>query len=156
MHDFKFQFEEKLDKFAKPTSKLETWIPLDRDPGLSEEEKHSVLYGDAAESLHIVKPAFLYVDYKSGLNYVPSDQLDYYYLLAKLKKSPYLVLLGEQKKSLTMQRHLVENHKMSDKNTYYLDLYFGPYFGGLTPKCFLFEKVSLSKIPNTMVLFKET
>ena len=155
MGDFKFQFDLPSERRVSKAKVLETWVPLEHNPELNALEKESVLFGEAVEELYLVKPAFLYVDAKLGINYIPGDDLDYYYTLAKLKKSPYLVLLGEEKKTPQMQSHLNNAQIGGTGNSYYLDIYLAPNFGGLKPKCILFEKTHLHVIPNTMVLFRE-
>lgn len=155
MHDFQFQFDHGAEKEVKPVSNLETWVPLEDNPELNSKEKEAVLFGNAVDSLYIVKPAFLVINERSELDYVEAKELDYYYVVAKLKKSPYMVLLGEEKSSKVMQKHMNERNAQFKEKTFYLDLYFSPNFGGLKPRNYLFEQVKLNAIPNAMVLFKE-
>ena len=155
MTEFQFQFDPVPKKKKIKRSRLETWIPLPENALLNPAEKEAVLYGDAIEQLFLVMPAFLFVDEKKTLSYFQSNELDYYYTVAKLKKSPYLVLLGEEKKSAHMHHLLEEREAEISKHTFYLDNYFPPNFGGIKPKCLLLEKTQLTVIPNTMVLFRE-
>tara|TARA_Y100001970_G_C13970714_1_gene718054 strand:+ start:288 stop:761 length:474 start_codon:yes stop_codon:yes gene_type:complete len=152
MNEFKFQFNRGADKAPKAAGSLETWVPLEKNPGLNAKEKEAVFYGDAVEHLHIVKPAFLFMNSNSEIDLTTSDELDYYYVLAKLKRSPYLVLLGEEELTQKMKKQLQE---VDETDVYYLDLYFSPNFGVFKPRNFLFEKVELSSIPNTMVLARK-
>ena len=154
MFDYQFQFDTNPKMMQSKGSQLEFWVPLQQDPFLHPQEKNALLYGDIIESLHVVKPAFLYTDSQKRIDFSPADQFEYYYTIAKLKKSPYLVLIGEEKKSSVMQEHLEKNHRADNKNCFYLDLYFGPTFGGVRPKYFLFERTDLKSVPNTMVLFR--
>ncbi len=152
MSDFQFQFDRPLNKKSVAHLNIETWVPLTENPQLSSQEKEAVLFGDVVEELYLVRPAFLYLNQKEKLSFIPAGELEYYFTVAKLKKSPYLVLLGEEVKSRHMEQFLNKN---KPKKTFYLDNYLAPHFGTIKPKCHLFEKVSLNLIPNTMVLFRE-
>ena len=155
MHEFQFNFDKKPEKKLPEKGLLECWLPIENNPQMLPKEKDAVYFGDAVDSLYIVKPAFLHSDSENGLAFMPADELEYYFLLAKLAKSPYMVLLKEQKKDAHMKKHLLERHTISDMNTFYLDHFNGPGFGGLSTSDTLFEKKTISYLPDTMVLFRK-
>ncbi len=156
MQEFKFHFDSAPKKKRSKRSILETWVPLSQNAELTAKEKETVLFGDSIDELYLVKPAFLYINAREQVKFVSGEELNYYYTVAKLKKSPYLVLLGEEIKSKNMQTFLQKKQTGETTTIFYLDIYLSPHFGALKPKFHLFEKVSLSGIPNSMVLFKET
>lgn len=153
MHSHKFLFDKGKPAKKAAKAKLETWVPLE-EPQLTDVEKESVLYGDATESIFIVRPAFLLHDGKE-MGYVKGDHYNSYSIGAKLKRSPYMVLLGEEIASPSMQKFLKEKHTLLEPEMYYLDCFFSPGYGALKPQYILLEKVALSNIPTTSVLFKD-
>lgn len=154
--DFDFIMPEKAEAKGSLGATLEHWVPLSENPTLSKEERNAILYKpDVIETLYVVKPGFLQMDAQGSMSYVEADEIPYYLVAAKLKKSPYMVLLGDYEKSEQMEAFF--KSKLSPKSTkkFYFDPYFSPNFGMVRPKYFLFEKVKLKSIPNTCVLFRE-
>lgn len=153
--EFQLQLGQHQSLTSDPFAKLETWVPLKKNPTCTGKERDAVLYGEVIDHLYIVKPAFLYQKVSKEWGFYVADELSHYWTLAKLKQSPYLVLMEQQHKTMLMHHHLVTKHAPLQKNTFYLDHFFTPSFGGVSPKLYLFHKVQLKTMPNVPVLFRE-
>jgi hypothetical protein len=152
--DFDIVFDNKETNIEHKPLNLEFWVPL-ADPELRKNERDAILYKeDVVESMHIIRPAFLHTDGLGRVIFTKTETLDYYIVAAKLKKSPYLVIYGDFKKSPKMDSFLSQDFAPKETENFYFDNFFSPGYGLLRPKYFLFEKVELKAIPNTMVIFR--
>ncbi len=137
-------------------SALELWAPLEEGPALNEREMNSILGEDAViESLHIAIPSFLVSSENEEFGYSPCFELDRHFLVGKLKQSSYMIFYEEKKTSKQMSKHLKEKFLEDQSNYYLFDAFFEPFFGGVSPKYYLFQRVTFETIPDSMILFKD-
>ncbi len=135
---------------------MEMWTPIEDKPNLNSREMNTILSGDQViESMHIALPSFLVATENEGLGYYPCLELDRYFILAKLRQSPYLVFYEEKVASKQMQKSIKEGFAKNPGNYYLLDVFFTPFFGGITPRYFLFQRANMDTIPETAVLFRD-
>jgi len=152
--DFDIVFESNATNIKHKPLNLEFWIPLE-EPELHKNERDAILYKEnIIDSMHIIRPAFLHTDNVGGVTFTKTETLDYYLVAAKLKNSPYLVIYGDFKKTSKMDSFLSKEFTPKETENFYFDNFFSPGYGLLRPKYFLFEKVALKSIPNTMVIFR--
>jgi hypothetical protein len=152
--DFDIIFDKNSINIKNKPLSLEFWTPLE-EPELRKNERDAILYKEnVVESMHIARPAFLHSTVSGEITFTKTENLDYYIVAAKLKKSPYLLIYGDFKKSSKMNSFLSEDFNPKKTESFYFDNFFSPGYGLLRPKYFLFEKVELKSIPNTMVIFK--
>jgi hypothetical protein len=137
-------------------TKLELWMPLEEGPGLNEREMNSILGENGViESLHIAIPSFLVSSENEEFGYSPCFELNRHYLVGKLKQSSYMIFYEEKNTSKQMTKHLKEKFLEDQSNYYMFDAFFDPFFGGISPKYCLFQRVTFETIPDSMILFKD-
>ena len=105
--------------------------------------------------MHIALPSFLMHGREGELGYCPCLDFNRYFIVAKLLKSNYLVFHEERVASKNMQHFLLEGFKKNPSAYYFMDAFFAPFFGGITPQYYLFERAAMSSIPETLVLFRD-
>ncbi len=154
--EFNFSLpDEEGDEVYVP-KELELWAPLEERPSLNEKEMSSILHEDQViESLHIAIPTFLVSSENDEFGYTPCFELDRYFIVGKLKQSPYMIFYEEKKSSKNMQRLMKEGFLNNKSNYYLFDAFFDPFFGGMSPKYYLFQRVDFEVIPDTMILFRD-
>ncbi len=154
--EFNFSFSDSnIDDIYVPNA-LEFWAPIEERPALNESEMSSILNeGEVIESLHVALPSFLITSEEEGFAYSPCFELDRYFIIAKLKDSPYMIFYEEKRSSPRMQKLMKEGFLKNRSNYYLFDAFFDPFFGGITPKYYLFQRVSFETIPDAMILFRD-
>ncbi len=154
--DFNFSSSEIGEGEIYVPKVLELWAPLEERPFLNEKEMSSILHEDQViESLHIAIPSFLVNSENKEFGYYPCFELDRYFIVGKLKQSPYMIFYEEKKSSKNMQRLMREGFLNNRSNYYLFDAFFDPFFGGLSPKYYLFQRVDFETLPEEMILFKD-
>jgi hypothetical protein len=135
---------------------LELWTPVDETPMLSEREI-STLFGDepVIDTLHIALPALISNIDDGQFGYTPCFELNRYYLVAKLKHSPYMVFFEEKVSSENMKKHLIKSFNEDRSGFFLFDAFFEPLYGGISPKNYLFQKVTFDSVPESIILFKD-
>jgi hypothetical protein len=135
---------------------LELWSPIEENPKLNDNEV-SLLFGEeeVTDSFHIALPSLITNLDGDEFGYTPCFELDRYYVVAKLKHSPYMVFFEEKIASKQMKKHLIEKFRQNRSNFYLFDAFFEPLFAGISPKHFLFQKVSFDTVPESVILFRE-
>jgi hypothetical protein len=135
---------------------LELWTPVSETPTLSDKEISS-LFGDepVIDSLHVALPALIASMDDGQFGYTPCFELNKYYLVAKLKHSPYMVFFEEKITSENMKKHLMRNFKQDKSGFYLFDAFFEPLYGGISPKNYLFQKVTFDSVPESVILFRD-
>jgi hypothetical protein len=135
---------------------LELWTPVIETPTLSDKEI-STLFGDESviESLHVALPALISSIDDGQFGYTPCFELNRYYLVAKLKHSPYMVFFEEKITSVNMKNHLIQSFNQDKSSFFLFDAFFEPLYGGISPKNYLFQKVTLDSVPESVILFRD-
>ena len=154
--EFNSSLPEDLDEVVYTPRELELWAPLEERPNLNEKEMSAILHEEnVIESLHIAIPTFLVSSENEEIGYTPCFELDRYFIVGKLKQSPYMIFYEEKKTSKNMQRLIKEGFLNNRSNYYLFDAFFDPFFGGLSPKYYLFQRVDFETIPDAMILFRD-
>ena len=154
--EFNFAFSESDENNIYFPDALEFWAPIEERPALNESEMSSILSEDEViDSLHVALPSFLITSEVEGFAYSPCFELDRYFIIAKLKESPYMIFYEEKKSSPRMQNLMKEGFLKNRSNYYLFDAFFDPFFGAITPKYYLFQRVSFETIPDAMILFRD-
>jgi hypothetical protein len=107
------------------------------------------------ESLHIAIPSFLVNSENDEFGYYPCFELERYFIVGKLKQSPYMVFYEEKRSSKQMQKKMKEGFLTNRSNYYLFDAFYDPFFGGVSPKYYLFQRVTFESVPDAMILFKD-
>ena len=154
--EFGFSSEEVGKEEVYIPKELELWAPLEEKPQLNEKEMSSILHEDEViESLHIAIPSFLVTSENEKLGYYPCFDLDRYFIVGKLRQSPYMIFYEEKKSSRHMKKMLKEGFLKERSNYYLFDAFFEPFFGGAAPKYHLFQRVTFDTVPDAKILFRD-
>ncbi len=154
--EFNFLSSEAHKEEVYIPKELELWAPLEERPNLNEKEMSSILHEDEVmESLHVAIPSFLISTEGEDFGYYPCFDLDRYFIVGKLKQSPYMIFYEEKRSSPRMKKILKEGF-LKDRSNYFLfDAFFEPFFGGVSPKYYLFQRVTFDTVPDAMILFRD-
>lgn len=135
---------------------IEMWAPLEERPSLNEKEMSTILHEDQViESLHVALPSFFVHSEDEQFGYFPCFELDKYFIVGKLKQSPYMIFYEEKKSSPHLKKMMREGFLKNRDNYYFFDAFFDPFFGGIAPKYYLFQRVSAEVVPDAMILFRD-
>lgn len=133
------------------SSEKEFWTPLKKQPSLTQKEVASLFLKDGLiNELHIAHPTCFHSN-DSSFSHTPISSIRERFLIATLNLSPYLLLFNSFESSKFKS-------KESDggKESYYIDHFYEPSFGGLNFKYYLFEKTELDSLPQSIIIMKET
>lgn len=154
--EFNFSLEKGASEDIYIPNEMEIWAPLEEGPNLTEKEMSTILHNDdVIESLHIAIPSFLVHSENEEFGYYPCFELERYFLVGKLKQSPYMVFYEEKRSSKAMQKKIKEGFLERRSNYYLFDAFYDPFFGGVSPKYYLFQRVTFESVPDVMILFKD-
>lgn len=135
---------------------MELWTPVEERPNLNPKEMNTLLKeSQAVDSLHVAIPSIIVGSENGQLGYIPCFEMERYFIIARLKQSPYMVFYEERKSSKHMQQMMKEGFAKNSSNYYLFDAFFTPFFGGLTPRYFLFQRSNFEEVPEAMVLFRD-
>ncbi len=135
---------------------MEFWAPLEERPALNEKEMSTILHDEGViESLYVAIPSFLVHSESDEFGYYPCFELEKYFIIGKLKQSPYMIFYEEKKSSKEMQKKMKEGFLTNRSNYYLFDAFYDPFFGGVSPKYHLFQRVTFESVPDAMILFKD-
>ncbi|MBM3193222.1 MAG: hypothetical protein FJZ59_03195 [Chlamydiae bacterium] len=154
--EFNFSLTKNQSEDIYIPKELELWAPLEERPSLNEKEMKTILHNDdVIESLHIAIPSFLVNSENEEFGYYPCFELERYFLVGKLKQSPYIIFYEEKRSSKVMQKKIREGFLLNRSNYYLFDAFYDPIFGGASPKHYLFQRVTFESVPDVMILFKD-
>lgn len=154
--EFNFSFENTNSEDIYIPKEMELWVPLEERPSLNEKEMSTILHNeDVIESLHVAIPSFFVNSENEEFGYYPCFELERYFLVGKLKQSPYMIFYEEKRSSKVMQKKIKEGFLANRSNYYLFDAFYDPFFGGISPKYYLFQRVTFESTPDVMILFKD-